>query len=277
MDQISLLKTELEKVKSKTFNVYFFTVDTKGTPSGYISYIYNTARELINLGYKVHMLHQESEFIGVSSWMGDEFAQIPHHNIEKEKIALSVSDVLFIPELFSNVMSTTQKVPCKRVVILQNFDYLTQIIPAGISWMNYGIKDCVTTTSELGEKVKSVFPFVNNRVVSPLVDETLFNEPIEPKKLIVNMRHDYDRNTDVIVISNSISDTNIDIDKIFEKNYSTKKEPSGFGLYEVKKFLKHNPQAYIVTSIDKSEKLFTQTLTIESIKNNIYLKESTVA
>ena len=187
MDQISLLKTELEKIKNKSFNVYFFTVDTKGTPSGYISYIYNTARELINLGYNVHMLHQEEDFIGVTSWMGEEFAQIPHHNIEKEKIALSVSDVLFIPELFSNIMNTTQKVPCKRVVILQNFDYLTQIIPAGISWMNYGIKDCISTTTELGNKVKSVFPFVNNRVVSPLVDETLFNEPIEPKKLIINI------------------------------------------------------------------------------------------
>lgn len=123
------------------------------------------------------------------------------------------------------------------------------------------------------------FPkFELSRILGILIDNAIeAGEQTEDKKLIVNMRHDYDRNTDVIVISNSISDTNIDIDKIFEKNYSTKKEPSGFGLYEVKKFLKHNPQAYIVTSIDKSEKLFTQTLTIESIKNNIYLEESTVA
>lgn len=187
MDQISLLKTELEKLKNKTFNVYFFTVDTKGTPSGYISYIYNTAKELLDMGYNVHMLHQEEEFIGVSSWMGEEYSQIPHHNIEKEKIALSVSDILFIPELFSNVMNTTQKVPCKRVAILQNFDYLTQIIPAGVSWANYGIKDCVTTTPQLSEKIKSVFPFVNSRTVSPLIDENLFNEPSTPKKLIINI------------------------------------------------------------------------------------------
>jgi len=123
------------------------------------------------------------------------------------------------------------------------------------------------------------FPkFELSRILGILIDNAIeAGEQTEDKKLIVNMKHDYDRNTDVIVISNSITNTNIDINKIFEKNYSTKKEPSGFGLYEVKKFLKHNPQAYIVTSIDKNEKLFTQTLTIESTKNNIYLEESTVA
>lgn len=187
LDQISILKNEYEKLKNKTFNVYFFTVDTKGVPSGYISYIYNTAKYLLDLGYNVHMLHQEEDFIGVSSWMGEEYSQIPHHNIEKEKIALSVSDILFIPELFSNVMNTTQKVPCKRVALLQNFDYLTQIIPAGITWANYGIKDCITTTPQLEEKIKNVFPFVKSRVVSPMVDENIFNAPSTPKKLIINI------------------------------------------------------------------------------------------
>ena len=67
------------------------------------------------------------------------------------------------------------------------FDYLTQIIPAGITWANYGIKDCITTTTQLDKKIKSVFPFVKSRIVSPMVDENIFNAPSTPKKLIINI------------------------------------------------------------------------------------------
>lgn len=110
------------------------------------------------------------------------------------------------------------------------------------------------------------FPkFELSRMLGILIDNAIeAGEQTEAKKLIVNMRHNFERNKDIIVISNSIKDTNIDVHKIFNKNYSTKSKPSGFGLYEVNKFLKHNPQAYITSSIDKDEKLFTQTLTIES-------------
>ena len=128
------------------------------------------------------------------------------------------------------------------------------------------------------------FPkFELSRILGILIDNAIeAGEQTETKKLIVNMHHDYDRNTDVIIIANSINDVNIDTNKIFEKNFSTKKNPSGFGLYEVKKFLKHNKQAYIVTSIDEENKLFIQTLTINSnikiIEDNINIdKQSTVA
>ena len=113
------------------------------------------------------------------------------------------------------------------------------------------------------------FPkFELSRMLGILIDNAIeAGEQTEDKKLIVNMSHNFERNKDVIVISNSVNDTNIDVDKIFNKNYSTKDNPSGFGLYEVKKFLKHNPQAYIVTTVDKENKLFTQTLCVNSLKN----------
>lgn len=187
LEQLNILKEELSKMQEKTFNVYFFTIDSKGVHSGYLTYLYETAYNLKKMGYNVHMLHQEQDFVGVGSWMGEEYASIPHHNIEKEQISLSMSDILFIPELYSNIMKHTDKVPCKRVVILQNFDYLTQIIPAGQSWFDFGIKECVATSEYLSEKVKTFFPFVKSHTVAPLVDESIFNTPNEPKKMIINI------------------------------------------------------------------------------------------
>lgn len=118
--------------------------------------------------------------------------------------------------------------------------------------------DVTTTVSDIN------FPkFELSRILGILIDNAIeAGEETKDKKLIVNIRHDYNYNRDIITISNSVNNTNIDVDKIFTKNYSTKQNPSGFGLYEVAKFLKKYPQGYITTTIDEKNKLFTQTLTI---------------
>lgn len=117
------------------------------------------------------------------------------------------------------------------------------------------------------------FPkFELSRILGILIDNAIeAGEKTDEKKLILNIRHDYEQERDIITISNSIKDVNISIDRIFEKNYSTKETPSGFGLYEVSKFLKQNPQAVIATSIDTDKRLFTQTVIIKS--NDILMKQ----
>ena len=143
----------------------------------------------------------------------------------------------------------------------------------------------MTLSLDINTSVSDInFPkFELSRILGILLDNAIeAGEQTDEKKLILNMRHDYDRNVDIIVISNSLKDTSVNVDKIFEKNYSTKEHPSGFGLYEVNKFLRQNPQAYIVTTIDKDDKMFTQTLTVNSnVKllpvDSIDSKESTVA
>lgn len=184
---IETLRKEINKIENNDFKVFFFTIDSKGVPSGYLTYIYETAYHLKEMGYNVFMLHQENEFEGVGGWMGEKYANIPHLNIEKDKTDISASDILFIPEFYSNVMSQTRNLPCKRVVIAQNFNHLTMVIPVGVSWREFGIKDCITTTNSLKERIKSCFPYVNTRVVSPIINDDIFNKSGEPKKLIINI------------------------------------------------------------------------------------------
>lgn len=141
----------------------------------------------------------------------------------------------------------------------------------------------MTLSLDINTSVSDInFPkFELSRILGILLDNAIeAGEQTEAKRLTLNMYHDYTRNTDVITVSNSINNINIDVDKIFSKNYSTKKNPSGFGLYEVNKFIKHNPQSYITTTIDKQNKMFTQTLTINSkihLLDDDYAKQSTVA
>lgn len=181
------IKENIENINNKSFNIYFFTIDSKGAPNGYVSYIYESALCLHKMGYNVNMLYQDTDFIGVESWLGEEYANIPHFNIEKDKVSITASDFLFIPEFYSNVMSQTTKLPCKKVVITQNFNYLNQAIPAGASWKNFGIKDCIVTTNRLDEQIKSIFPSIKTHKVEPFINENIFNKSNEPKKLVINV------------------------------------------------------------------------------------------
>lgn len=183
---IEKIKNAIKSLEENKFTAYFFVIDSKGVPTGSLAYIYETAKHLSDLGYNVKMLHAENDFEGVESWLGTEYSSLPHYNIEKDRdnVTLGPDDFLFIPEIYANVMSKTKEVPCKRVVILQNFGYLTEVIPMGVSWDDLKIRDCITTSYGLKEKLHTVFPEVVTNVVRPSIPEYFFKENKAPKLMI---------------------------------------------------------------------------------------------
>lgn len=183
---INNLNENVEKLGNKDFDVYFYVLDTKNTPTGSLSYIYETALTLKNMGYKVTMLHNDNEFVGVREWMGDDYADIPHANIENENVEIKPCDFLFVPEIFSNVLAQTKKLPCKRVVILQNFNYLTEFMPFGGGWSDMGIKDVITTTERQAQLAKECFPYITTHIVPPAI-KSLYYKGKEPQKMVVNI------------------------------------------------------------------------------------------
>ena len=201
---VSTLTGEIGKMESKDFTFYFFVMDTKGTPNGTLNYMYDTAMELKDMGYRVAMLHGDKEFVGVGEWMGEEYASLPHYNIEKDGVKMSASDFLIIPELFSNVMYRTMNLPCKRIVMLTNYNYLTEVIQPGVTWGEYNLIDCVVSSSMLEDKIKGVFPYLRTKVVRNMVSDR-FKDDGEPKKLFVN------------IVSKSPSDMNRVVKEFFWK------------------------------------------------------------
>lgn len=184
---ITRINDEINKINNKEFNIYFFVIDSKGNPSGSLSYIYKLALILSNNGYNVGMLYQDDEFIGVKDWLGEEYANIPHYNVNNGDVNISVSDILFIPEIFASVMNQTKKLPCKRIAILQNFNFLTEFIPLSIQWGDYGIIDCITQTAQQSELIKSYFPYVKASVIPPYIDDSIFYETDDIKDLYINI------------------------------------------------------------------------------------------
>ena len=211
-DQKALERIEeaIAKLQNNDFTLYFFIVDCKNVPNGNMQYLYQLAKTASDKNYNVKMIYQlENEyskeeidelnrkekpidekriFTGVGEWLGKEYMDLPHMNITKEEWKVSPSDFLFIPEVFSSLMKQTYqyKAPCKRIVVLHNYDYITEFIPFNDEWGTYGIHDVIVNTEQQGKLVNSVFPYVKCRTLSPYISN-IFRKPIKPKKLIVNI------------------------------------------------------------------------------------------
>ena len=181
---------DISKIEKKENIVFFFVLDTKGNPSGSLEYIYKLAMIAKNEGFKVGMLYQtidkNDEFVGVEGWLGSEYAALPHYDISNNDVEITPSDILFIPEIFSNVMNQTKKLPCKRIAILQNYDYLIEQMPFSAKWGDFGILEAITNTEHNSKLIKDVFPYVKTNVVNPYIDN-IFGQTKEPKKMVVNI------------------------------------------------------------------------------------------
>lgn len=200
----------ISEIEKKEFTMFFFVADSKNTPNSSMEYMYQLAKTVSDNGYKVCMLYQldneyteeeldeikikelpedfNRKFIGVGEWLGEEYASLPHLNISKGTWTVAPSDFLFIPEAFSSLMFQTHQhhVPCKRIVVLQNFDYVTDMIPFGVEWANYGIRDVVSSTERQLSFLKDSFPYVKGKVLPTYVPD-YFRKPVKPKNLIVNI------------------------------------------------------------------------------------------
>lgn len=206
----SRIDKSIKQLKDNDFTLYFFVVDCKGIPNSSIGYIYELAKTLYNQGFNVKMIYQladeytkpelyklrkqgsvpepSKQFVGVKDWLGNEYASLPHLNIATQEWSVSPSDFLFIPEALSSLMFETykHKLPCKRYVILQNYNYVSEFIPLGVEWKNYGIFDAIAISDSQANKIKEVFPYMRTSILPPVVND-VFRKPIKPKKLVVNI------------------------------------------------------------------------------------------
>lgn len=187
---IERIKEELDRIDKKENRVMFYVLDTEGNASGSLAYEYQLAKIAQDAGYNVSMIYQtdenNDEFIGVEGWLGEEYSSIPHYNIRKDEVDIRPSDVLFIPEIFAQVMNQTKKLPCKRIAIMQNFDYILSQTPYSAQWGDYGIMEAISNTDENKALLQSIFPYVKTTVIDPYIDN-MFGKTNKPQKCVVNV------------------------------------------------------------------------------------------
>ena len=185
-EMIKAVEECIKNIENKDFKVFFYVLDTKNNPSGSLEYIYSIAMSLSKMGYNVEMLHMEEDFVGVGDWLGQEYANLTHRNVKKENVEISASDFLFIPEIFANVMVQAKNLPCKKIMITKDYNFITEFMPVGVRPSTLNISDAIVTTKSQEEKLLNYFPEIRTHIVSPCI-QNKFRPNNEPRKLIINI------------------------------------------------------------------------------------------
>lgn len=199
---IARVVAEIEKIDAKANELFFYVIDTKGNASGSLEYIYNLALNCQNGGYNVTMIYNaevndkgeeldDEAFVGVGEWLGEEYASLKHKNINKD-VQLSISDIVFLPEIVigefaSDASHGLSKVPCRKVLVLQNYYNLINFMPLASDLGALGIYDCICNSEANREYVEGVFPYLKTSVINPVIDKRVGEDKEEVKNLVVNV------------------------------------------------------------------------------------------
>ena len=104
-----------------------------------------------------------------------------------------------------------------------------------------------------------------SRILGILLDNAIeASSECEEKIINIYFRNEYNRNRNLIIISNTYKDKSVNTEEIFEKGKSSKENHSGLGLWEVRQYMKKNDNLNLFTS--KDDKYFSQQLEIYNSK-----------
>lgn len=114
--------------------------------------------------------------------------------------------------------------------------------------------ECFLDLSKLNMKI-----YEFTRVLGILLDNAIeAAKECDEKAIYLELRKDVKSPRQLLIIKNTYNDKNIDTEKIFDKNYSTKPKNSGLGLWEVRQILKRNNNLNLFTT--KNNSFFIQQL-----------------
>lgn len=103
--------------------------------------------------------------------------------------------------------------------------------------------------------------FKFSRAIDVLLDNAIEEaEKCNDKIVKISFIRENRNNRSVITVKNTYSNKDVDLEKIFEKGASNKKEHSGFGLWELRKYVKNSTNLDLYTS--KDDTYFKQELSI---------------
>lgn len=121
------------------------------------------------------------------------------------------------------------------------------------------IKVNITFLLDLSTLHMKIYEFA--RILGILLDNAIEASSESEEKIInLTFRNDNKNHRQLIIVENSYSNKDVNMEKIFEKGVSEKENHTGLGLWEVRKLIKKNNNINLYTS--KNDKFFSQQLEI---------------
>ena len=122
-----------------------------------------------------------------------------------------------------------------------------------------GIQVSISFFLDLKELNMDIYEFA--KILGILLDNAI-EAARESEEKIINLtfRREHNKHRDIVLIENSYSNKDINIDEIYQKGFSEKENHTGLGLWEIHKYLSRNTNLNLYTS--KNHDFFSQQLEI---------------
>jgi len=149
---LSKAATRLESKESK----FIFCVPESISPSASVYEIYTHANVVKSMGYNVIIMTENTD-LKAPEWMESSLGDLKHVLISDSKINVSPDDFMVIPEVFTNIMEQVKNLPCKKICLLQSFDYMLNGLIPGSDIELFGINDIITTSETLKNMLNTFY------------------------------------------------------------------------------------------------------------------------
>lgn len=178
------VQSTIENLRNKKARIYFLVQDTKGNAKASVRYIYQMAKTLKNNGFNPIILHEKNDYTKVSSWLSEEYDEIPHQSIENQTLEISPEDFLIVPEIFGFIMEQVKNLPCAKIVLAQSYSYILETLNPGQTWSQYGFMKCLTTTNKQKEYIETLMRQNTFDVITPYITENFYERNLPPMPII---------------------------------------------------------------------------------------------
>jgi len=178
------VQLSIQTLREKKARIYFFVQDTKGNAKASIRLIYQMADALRKDGFNPIMLHEKKDYVGVGSWLGEEYMTLPHKAIEGQNLEISPEDFLIIPEIFGFVMEQVSKLPCAKIVLTQQYSNMLETLQPGQGWAQFGFFKCITTSNLQKDYIERVMRQSTFDIITPYIGENFSPKPTPPMPII---------------------------------------------------------------------------------------------
>ena len=178
------VQLSIQNLREKKARIYFFVQDTKGNAKASIRLIYQMADALKKDGFNPIMLHEKNDYVGVASWLGEEYMTLPHKAIEGQNLEISPEDFLIIPEIFGFIMEQVSKLPCAKIVLTQQYSNMLETLQPGQGWAQFGFYKCITTSNLQKDYIERVMRQSTFDIVKPYIGENFSPKPTPPMPIV---------------------------------------------------------------------------------------------
>jgi hypothetical protein len=155
LEKIEKIKVSLAKITNKK-SKFLFCIPESQSPTASVYELYFHATVVKNMGYEVIIMVEKGDYVP-PIWVEKELTNHKHVSMADPKLTVGPEDVMVIPDIYSNVMEQTKKLPCVRIGFLQSADYMTSALIPGTDWTSFNIQDVITTSPVLKEWLETFY------------------------------------------------------------------------------------------------------------------------